>query len=230
VKALKEIIVKKNRSRFLMPMLVSFLIVTTADAGGWAIVTVNELPDYAVAGKPFTVTFTIRQHGVHPLDGLKPTVHARTAGGPQTTVSATPTGNAGQYVAMVKVSQAADWKILIDTGFAGVSTRAVASLPVVEDGHPAPPALSPIARGERLFVAKGCIGCHRHQEITEPNLVPGGPDLTAQRFPPAYLAQFLVDPSKTLKRSGKLESGQMPNLNLNEPEIAALAAFINRDR
>jgi cytochrome c553 len=221
---------RKIALRMLVLVLVSFLIITVAYAGGWAIVTVDELPDYAVAGKPFAVTFTVRQHGVNLLDGLKPTVRAATASSLQTTVSATPTGSAGQYVAILKVPQSGDWKILVDTDFPGVSTRAVASVPVIEDGHRAPPPLSPIARGERLFVAKGCIGCHRHQEIAVPNLVSAGPELTGKRFPPDYLARFLADPSRTLKRSATLEYGRMPNLGLQEQEIAALAAFINRDR
>ena len=35
--------------RFLIPALLPFLIMTAAFAGGWAIVTVNDLPEYAVA-------------------------------------------------------------------------------------------------------------------------------------------------------------------------------------
>jgi cytochrome c2 len=43
-------------------------------AGGWATVTVDELPGNIVAGQPFTIRFTVRQHGQTPLAGLTPTL------------------------------------------------------------------------------------------------------------------------------------------------------------
>ena len=45
--------------------------------GGWAVVTVDDLPEYLVAGKPVTLSFVVRQHGVTPLDGLKPRITMR---------------------------------------------------------------------------------------------------------------------------------------------------------
>ena len=42
--------------------------------GGWAVVTVEDLPDYAVAGRAIPLNFTVRQHGVTLLSGLKPTI------------------------------------------------------------------------------------------------------------------------------------------------------------
>ncbi len=65
--------------RFVIPALLPFLIITAAFAGGWAIVTVHDLPDYAVSGRPVSLTFTVRQHGMTPLAGLKPS--ARHASG-----------------------------------------------------------------------------------------------------------------------------------------------------
>src|SRR6266550_7817248 len=59
--------------------LVSLPIITAHTArgwGGWAAITLRELPDYLVARQPTQLTFTVRQHGVHPLTGLKPTVEA----------------------------------------------------------------------------------------------------------------------------------------------------------
>lgn len=38
--------------------------------GGWAVVTVEDIPEYAVAGRPFDLTFTVRQHGMGLLDKL----------------------------------------------------------------------------------------------------------------------------------------------------------------
>ena len=42
--------------------------------GGWAAVTVDDVPEYLVAGKPVTLSFVVRQHGHTPLGDLSPTV------------------------------------------------------------------------------------------------------------------------------------------------------------
>src|SRR5260370_3272751 len=73
--------------------------------GGWAVITVEDLPDYLVAGKPVSLTFTVRQHGVRPLEALAPTVEAR-SGGLQERAAATPGRESGQYVATMAVPQA----------------------------------------------------------------------------------------------------------------------------
>ena len=41
-----------------------------AAAGGWATVTIDEMPAEIAAGAPFTIRFTVRQHGQTPLAGL----------------------------------------------------------------------------------------------------------------------------------------------------------------
>src|SRR5207247_4463218 len=48
-----------------------------AAIGGWAVITVEQLPNYVTAGQPVTLMFTVRQHGVTRLSGLKPSIEAR---------------------------------------------------------------------------------------------------------------------------------------------------------
>jgi cytochrome c2 len=215
--------------RFLIPALLPFLIMTAAFAGGWAIVTVNDLPEYAVSRKPVILTFTVRQHGITRLGGLKPSVRATASGHPDATAAASPTGKSGEYTATLTFPEAGAWTIRIDSGFNAIEASLL-PVNVIDFGSPSPVPLSQAVRGEHLFVAKGCIGCHRNQEVAAQTLVSVGPDLTGRRFPPEHLKEFLADPNKTLKRSATLEYGQMPNLNLEDQEIAALVAFINRDR
>jgi hypothetical protein len=220
---------RTNSCRFLIPALLTFLIVTTVRAGGWAIVTVNELPDYVMSGKPLILTFAVRQHGVTLLDGLKPSVRATASGRGEARAMALPTGKAGEYTATLTFPAAGAWTIRVESGFnANDPTLPVVHVIDKEASTPAP--LPPVARGERLFVSKGCIGCHRNQEIAAPNLISAGPDLTGKRFPADRLQEFLTDPGKALKRSAKPEYGQMPNLSLSQTEVASLVAFINRDR
>jgi hypothetical protein len=84
-----------------------------------------------------------------------------------------------------------------------------------------------------LFTAKGCNGCHLHDEAQGRIY---GPDLTGKSFPSEYLRKFLADPSITpvpdmiCSKDGYYCGSPyaMPNLNLKNAEIEALVAFINK--
>lgn len=43
-----------------------FVLAVPVLAGGWAVVTLNDLPDHAVVGQPLNIDFAIRQHGKTP--------------------------------------------------------------------------------------------------------------------------------------------------------------------
>src|SRR5881628_1805564 len=161
-----ECIVGGNMNRrvpFMLPFVAVFALVTAAYAGGWAIITVNHVPDYAVAGQPLTLTFSVRQHGKTLLSALHPTVQTTTAGGRTIKVSATRTAAPGEYSARLTFPQAGEWTITILSGF-NTSTTTLPVLKVVESCSPPLPPFSPATRGVRLFTSKGCVGCHRHVE------------------------------------------------------------------
>jgi mono/diheme cytochrome c family protein len=203
----------------MLPLLALFTFVTAADAGGWAIITVDHLPGYAIAGKPLTLTFTIRQHGKTLLSGLHARVEARTAGGLTTKVAAIPAAERGEYTAALTLSQPGDWTITIVSGF-NTTTTTLPALKVIASESPTPAPFSPVTQGVRLFTSKGCVGCHRHIEVNPERKTEAKADLTGKRFPQDYLKKFLADPS--------IKPAEMPNLNLKPDEIEALAAFINK--
>ena len=208
--------------RFMLPLLAFTALtafVTIAYAGGWAIITLNEFPDYAVAGKTLNLSFFVRQHGVTLLPDLRPTVHATAAGGLVAKASAVPAGSQGQYNAALTLPEPGDWTITVTSGF-NTSETTLPVLKVIPSGSPVPTPFVAATRGLRLFTAKGCTGCHRHLEANPEHTADAKFDLTGKRFPPDYLKKFLADPS--------IKTPDMPNLKLKEEEIDALAAFINK--
>ena len=92
-------------------MLLAGMLFLTAPvlAGGWAVITLDELPGKIAAGGPLEIGFTVRQHGVTPMDGLTPTVTASRSGA---TVSgqATARGETGHYVATLTLPEAGEWE------------------------------------------------------------------------------------------------------------------------
>jgi mono/diheme cytochrome c family protein len=199
-------------------MLPGFLLVpvVAAYAGGWAVITVEELPDYVRAGQPVPVTFTVRQHGRAFLSGLRADVAARA--GNLTTKAATTAGSeSGQYTATLTFPQPGEWAITIHSGFMN-SMITLLPMKAIEAGTPSPAPLPEMERGRRLFVAKGCVTCHVRSDVKASGSVAAGPDLTGKRYPPEFLAQVLA-------KGGS----QMPNLNLKQQEIASLVAFINTE-
>src|SRR5262249_28051808 len=183
------------------------------------IITVDHLPDHAVAGQPLELTFSIRQHGKTLLSGLHPRIQATTAGGLVTKVAAMRTGAPGQYRAVLTLAEPGEWTITIISGFNSTTTT-LPVLKVVASGDPLPMPFSPATRGVRLFTSKGCIGCHRHIEVNPEHTTEARFDLSGKRFPADYLKKFLADPA--------IKPAEMPNLNLNPDEIGNLVAFINK--
>ena len=60
-----------------MLKLAAALIAGLTAMGGWAVVTVKDLPEYVVAGRQYTLEFQVRQHGRTLLNGLHPRLEMR---------------------------------------------------------------------------------------------------------------------------------------------------------
>ncbi|HYK82095.1 MAG TPA: cytochrome c [Gemmatimonadales bacterium] len=197
----------------LLPAIAAFL----GGLGGWAVITVEDLPDYLVAGEPVSLTFTVRQHGVRPLEALTPTIEAR-SGSLRERVAATPGREAGQYTASLAVPQAGSWTVTIHSGFLS-STTTLVPLEAVAASSRSLPELAETERGRRLFVAKGCATCHLHGVV--------GPDLAGVRVPPDFLKQFLANPA--ILAAASHQAFPMPNLHLKAGEIDALVAYLTAE-
>ena len=104
---------QRLRLQSVVPAALLLILATTAFAGGWAVITVQSLPEYLVAGKPTTMTFLIRQHG-RTLADMNANLSATGSNGLSAKAVVTRTGNPGEYKAVLSVPQPGDWTIRID--------------------------------------------------------------------------------------------------------------------
>lgn len=281
---------------WLIVVLLLLAVPALVLAGGWAVVTLDELPTKVVAQEPVTISFAVRQHGLHLAGGLSPTVtavHAET--GESITVAAEAEEEDGYYVADLTFPVAGTWRWSIDAfggqhpmpdlqvqvpesvpvtgasvdrwlsgvlltwpfvvGVAGSLVAVVAlfawlrrrtrwalalflgaaivgSLGLVVQWDQSSTAVAQASTvtaatdvaekmGQDLFVAKGCVACHRHEAVGSIGGV--GPNLTAYVANPAFLRLWLKDPADVKPKT------QMPDLELSQEEIGALIAFLSVD-
>ena len=207
--------------------------------GGWAVVSVSKVPDAWIAGKPLQLSWKVRQHGMNLLNDLHPTLEARS--GSRVIAGTTWTFNEGGetgYRGRITFPNTGEWQVTIHSGF-GRSKAVLVPWKVVDSVSPVRGTVEDhlqkigirpfpeVEQGRRMFVAKGCVTCHVHDDIQiKGELSDFGPDLTARRFPQAYLAKYLANPSIKPSVNGK----RMPNPGLREKDITPLIAFINADR
>ena len=219
-----------------------------AMAGGWAVVTLDELPHGAVAREPLTVGFMIRQHGqtAWVYDDVKVRAFNNHAG-QSLIVLARPEGVAGHYVATLTFPAAGSWNWSIASGLwpdnqpmpvLEVRESRAAPLPVVVWTGDirlgvtrqaarlglTPADVNPSRQGQELFLAKGCIVCHTHRAIAEQRQgfddMQIGPNLTHLSADSDFLHRWLKDPSA-------IKPGTyMPTLGLSDSEIDSLVAFL----
>jgi hypothetical protein len=64
----EELMRQRQLVTLLISCIVFLLFATPAFAGGWAVVTVDELPQHLRAGEAAVLGFTVRQHGQHPVN------------------------------------------------------------------------------------------------------------------------------------------------------------------
>ena len=108
---------KLQESKWLicMAILWSLLLPLAVQAGGWAVITVDALPTEVVAERPFTIEFTVLQHGSHLVGGLSPQITAVHSESKQRhTFSATETETEGDYSTQLTLPLAGQWQWHID--------------------------------------------------------------------------------------------------------------------
>jgi len=146
----------------LVAALAAFLLPLGALAGGWAVVTLDGVPQTPHAGQVLSLGFMVRQHGVTPIDApygqgavMTPVLTARnTDTGESLAVDARKEGPLGHFVVNVAFPSAGTWSWAITPApFAGTtlepltvappapSSGSVSGATVLGTRLPAPPLL-----------------------------------------------------------------------------------------
>ena len=90
--------------------------------GGWATITPDPLPEQISVGAKVPLNFLIKQHGVTPLAGLKPTVVLTQGSDAATRISAGEGKAKGWYTATLSFAKPGEWHITIESGFGKSAT------------------------------------------------------------------------------------------------------------
>ena len=144
------------------------LLTSVAQAGGWAVITLDELPTQLMAGQPVTIGFTVRQHGKTLRDDLTPIVRFdRLDARGSFTVTAERAGAGGHYVAQVTFPTQGRWNWKVDIEQFGMVTQPLPPLNV----QPGPAAAintntaetasanRPFLLGAGIVGLAGALGC-----------------------------------------------------------------------
>jgi mono/diheme cytochrome c family protein len=192
--------------------------------GGWATITVDDLPQSLTVGQPARFGFIVRQHGITPLGDLRPVLVAANARlGAELHADARRIGADGHYEATFTPSGNGPWAIELRSGFMASNVKLIPIAAIAPGAHPA--AEPAEETGRRLFVAKGCATCHFRGGVDRQVSFEIGPDLTPKRYAADYLPRFLANPT-IAQPAGK--QSRMPPMVLSHDELTALTAFINK--
>jgi hypothetical protein len=98
----------------VLALIVALLVApATAWGGGWAITTLSSTP----TGKHWDVDITVLQHGVTPMENIKPAVVIELPDGGERRFLGRPTGEPGVYRASVVFPKAGRYGYHVDDGF-----------------------------------------------------------------------------------------------------------------
>jgi cytochrome c551/c552 len=205
-----------------MLKLASALIAGLVAMGGWAVVTVKDLPEYFVAGQQYTIEFQVRQHGRTLLSGLRPQLVMSSPGAREVVVPAAARSTEGTYAVTFTAPTPGQVSLTIRSGFGNAELHLYPET-VVAAGT-SRPAIAPRDRGQMLFVAKGCNTCHSNTDlVNRPDNQAAftvGPELGGRHLARELVIQKIKNPASQI----------MPDLGLSDAEASAIAAFLSGER
>src|SRR5438093_10770842 len=186
---------KGNHPGAMMSKLAAVLLTGFVAMGGWAVVTVRDLPEYFVAGQQYTIEFQVRQHGRTLLSDLRPELVVTSGSARGVVLPAAARSAPGTYAVTFTAPASGSAPLTIRSGF-GDNQMTLSPLAVVAGGG-SKPALSVADRGQLLFVAKGCNTCHVNSDLSnapDNMALTVGPGLGARHLARECVLQQLTNP------------------------------------
>ncbi|HEV8516295.1 MAG TPA: hypothetical protein VGQ47_01490 [Candidatus Limnocylindrales bacterium] len=147
--------------------LVGLATAAPVAAGGWASATLDGTPPSPNAGQPAEILFTLKQHGITPIDWEQATVVARHSETGETLRVIAEARGGGHYAAIVTFPKAGTWTwtlelrdLLLDApAFPAITVRPAAAVPS-NPGFPSEMTIAALvlaalaAVGASVFVAR----------------------------------------------------------------------------
>ena len=201
-------------------VVAAVLCTSTPSAGGWGVITFEQLPDVLPVGEVVTVTMAVRGHGRALVPGLRTGRMALARGRETVQARVVELSEPGRYGSEFTVPSAGTWVLTASLGY--TTAFSITAAPRGTTPH-----RTLADRGQQLFSTKGCIACHRHEAVALPG--PGlgwvpqdSPNLTGRAYPQETLAALLASPPCAAD-----STRCMPKLGLKADEAVALGAFLN---
>ena len=146
-----------------LALLIASLIAIPVFAGGWAVITLDQLPSGVVAGEPITIGFTVLQHGKTPMADLHPTVTAMLSKSATFVANAEAEGKTGHYVATFTFPKEGNWKwsiqaFTMDQAMPELSVVAPSAAPVSQQPVPTTKPISPLVIVRVVALVVGLVG------------------------------------------------------------------------
>lgn len=156
----------RYRISIVLALTLALVLTFPVFAGGWAVITLDELPRNVVAGEPLTIGFTVLQHGRTPMQGLYPTVTANLNPDQKFVVDAVAEGKPGHYTAELTLPVEGEWRWSIQAfsmdqampTLSVAAASAVAASPSAAQTETTLPAISPLSMVSILALAIGLVG------------------------------------------------------------------------
>lgn len=151
----------------VLAFLLAFAIAVPAFAGGWAVITLDELPTSVVAGEPFTIGFVVLQHGRTPMNDLDPIISVHLDKTNAFVAHAEQEGKPGHYTATLTIPKAGEWEwsiqaFTMDQRMPNLTVAAPVAATVSEPVAITEPvqsaAVSPVVIGRAAALGIGLIG------------------------------------------------------------------------
>jgi cytochrome c2 len=95
----------------VIALFLTLILTLPALAGGWAVITLDELPQQVDPNEPFSIGFMVRQHGIRPMEDLDPTITLwNRETGERFVAHAKPDGETGHYSAVFSFPSTGTWE------------------------------------------------------------------------------------------------------------------------